>query len=133
MDQSATREPAATRDPDPPQVPLLRDRAIGIVATATVLALLYFGRDVLVPVTLAIILSLAVAPLVRALRRLGLGQTFSVPLTLCLVVAGRHIKAVSLLDLLLGARPRRADLFESSARQDQKRRSVTCMPGRAAK
>jgi predicted PurR-regulated permease PerM len=57
---------------------LLRDRAGGIVATATVLALLYLGRDVLVPVTLAVILSLAVAPLVRALRRLGLGQTFSV-------------------------------------------------------
>jgi predicted PurR-regulated permease PerM len=72
MDQSASRKP------DPPPVPLLRDRAVGIVATATVLALLYFGRDVLVPVTLAVILSLAVAPLVRALRRLGLGQTFSV-------------------------------------------------------
>jgi predicted PurR-regulated permease PerM len=72
MDQSASREP------DTPSAPLLRDHAGGIVATATVLALLYFGRDVLVPVTLAVILSLAVAPLVRVLRRLGLGQTLSV-------------------------------------------------------
>jgi predicted PurR-regulated permease PerM len=72
MDHSASREP------DPPPAPLLRDRAGGIVATATVLALLYFGRDVLVPVTLAVILSLALAPLVRALRRMGLGQTLSV-------------------------------------------------------
>jgi predicted PurR-regulated permease PerM len=56
----------------------MRDRALGIIATATVLALLYFARDVLVPVTLAIILSLLIAPLVRMLRRVGLGQTASV-------------------------------------------------------
>jgi predicted PurR-regulated permease PerM len=55
-----------------------RDRALGIIATATVLALLYFARDVLVPVTLAVILSLLIAPLVRGLRRIGLGQTLSV-------------------------------------------------------
>jgi predicted PurR-regulated permease PerM len=64
-----------------------RDRALGIVATATVLALLYFARDVLIPVTLAVILSLLIAPLVRALRRLGLGQTMSV-LAAALVLAG---------------------------------------------
>jgi predicted PurR-regulated permease PerM len=56
----------------------IRDRALGIVATAALLALLYFARDVLVPITLAIILSLLIAPLVRALRRIGLGQTLSV-------------------------------------------------------
>ena len=58
--------------------PLNRDRAIGIIAAATLLALLYFSRDVLVPITLAFILSLLIAPLVRALRRLGFGQTLSV-------------------------------------------------------
>ena len=66
---------------DVPAVPppaSIRDRALGIVATATLLALLYFARDVLVPVTLAFILSLLIAPLVRALRRIGLGQTLSV-------------------------------------------------------
>ena len=55
-----------------------RDRSLGIIATAAVLALLYFARDVLVPVTLAVILSLLIAPLVRVLRRIGLGQTLSV-------------------------------------------------------
>jgi predicted PurR-regulated permease PerM len=60
----------------PPATP--RDRANNILATGTVLALLYLGRDVLVPITLAIILSLLVAPLVRGLRRLRLGRTFSV-------------------------------------------------------
>ncbi len=48
------------------------------MATATLLALLYFARDVLVPITLAFILSLLIAPLVRGMRRLGLNQTFAV-------------------------------------------------------
>ena len=55
-----------------------RERALGIIATATVLAMLYFAREVLVPITLAFILSLLIAPLVRMLRRTGLGQTLSV-------------------------------------------------------
>src|ERR1700676_4271493 len=63
--------------PEPPPL-AIRDRALGIIATATVLALLYFARDVLVPITLAVILSLLMAPLVRALRHIGLGQTLSV-------------------------------------------------------
>ena len=48
------------------------ERALGNITTARVLALLYFARGVLVPITLAVILSLLIAPLVRALRRLGL-------------------------------------------------------------
>jgi predicted PurR-regulated permease PerM len=70
-------ESPASPVPDPS--PLAnRERALGIIATASVLALLYFARGVLVPITLAIILSLLIAPLVRVLRRLGLGQTLSV-------------------------------------------------------
>jgi predicted PurR-regulated permease PerM len=69
----------ATPDaPAIPPTPQIRDRAVGIIATSAVLALLYFARDVLVPITLAFILSLLIAPLVRALRRVGLGQTLSV-------------------------------------------------------
>jgi predicted PurR-regulated permease PerM len=65
--------------PAPGPAPLAtHERALGIITTATVLALLYFARGVLVPITLAVILSLLIAPLVRALRRLGLGQTGSV-------------------------------------------------------
>ncbi len=56
----------------------LRDRTLGIIATAALLAMLYFARDVLVPITLAFILSLLIAPLVRRLRRVGLNQTWSV-------------------------------------------------------
>ena len=55
-----------------------RNRALNILATAAVLGMLYLGRDVLVPVTLAVILSFLVAPMVRRLRRLGLGSSSSV-------------------------------------------------------
>jgi predicted PurR-regulated permease PerM len=79
--------------PAVPPAPPIRDRASGIIATATLLALFYFARDVLVPITLAFILSLLIAPLVHALRRLGLGQTLSVlaavlVLALCLAAIG---------------------------------------------
>ena len=69
--------PPVSSDRELPAAPA-GDRALGIIATATVLGLLYFARDVLVPVTLAFILSLLIAPLVRALRRIGFGQTWSV-------------------------------------------------------
>ena len=55
-----------------------RDRAGGIVAFGIVLTMLYYGRDVLIPLTLALMLSLLIAPLVRVLRRIGVGQTLSV-------------------------------------------------------
>ena len=55
-----------------------RDRAGGIIAFGIVLTMLYYGREVLIPLTLALILSLLVAPLVRVLRRIGAGQTLSV-------------------------------------------------------
>ncbi len=58
------------------------------MATATLLALLYFARDVLVPITLAFILSLIIAPLVRSMRSLGLNQTFAVLAAVLLLAAG---------------------------------------------
>jgi predicted PurR-regulated permease PerM len=64
-----------------PTVPKLTS---GAVLTATcVLGLLYFGRDVLEPLALALILSLVIAPLVRIFTRTGLGQ---LPATLISVV-----------------------------------------------
>lgn len=66
-------------------------RAITIIATATILALLYFGREVLVPVALALFLSLLMDPWVRLYRRLGLGHGPSVliaVLALVVIVVG---------------------------------------------
>jgi predicted PurR-regulated permease PerM len=81
---------SGSTDPNPSGTRSIRDRAMGIIGFATVLALLYVGRDVLVPFTVALMLGLLVAPLVRRFRHIGLGQTSSVlvaVLTLALVVA----------------------------------------------
>ena len=60
------------------QAQTVQTRVIGILGTGALLALLYFGREVLIPITLAVMLSLLVAPMIHALRRVGLGQTASV-------------------------------------------------------
>jgi predicted PurR-regulated permease PerM len=57
---------------------LLRDHSSRIVTAGIVLAILYLGRSVLIPLVLAVMLSLLVAPLVRALRRIRVGRTISV-------------------------------------------------------
>ncbi|MBV8047179.1 MAG: AI-2E family transporter [Paludibacterium sp.] len=67
-----------------------------IVATGVVLALLYLGRDVLIPITLAVMLSFLIAPLVRKLRHLGLPQSVAVcaavaALTVGLLFTGMEI------------------------------------------
>lgn len=66
------------QEPAPPLLTVVNQRAVTIIATAAILALLYFGKDVLVPVTLALILGLLIAPVVRGLRRVGVGHTSSV-------------------------------------------------------
>jgi predicted PurR-regulated permease PerM len=65
--------------------PLFKHLHAGSIVTATcVLGLIYVGRDVLEPLALATILSLAIAPLIRSLRRIGLPQF---PATLLSVLA----------------------------------------------
>ncbi|MBB5190406.1 putative PurR-regulated permease PerM [Silvimonas terrae] len=68
-----------------------------IMGTATVLGLLYFGRDVLIPITLAIILSLLIAPLIRWLRRVGFGQVGSI----VVAVSGLSV-ALTFVGLVIG-------------------------------
>jgi predicted PurR-regulated permease PerM len=50
------------------------NRAPGIIAFAVTLALLYLGRDILIPLALALMLSLLLAPLVRVFRGTGMTQ-----------------------------------------------------------
>jgi predicted PurR-regulated permease PerM len=72
---------------------LKRLTPLAVVAATCILALLYFGRDVLQPIALASILSLMIAPLVRQLRRRGrLGQ---MPATLIAVlIAASTVAAI---------------------------------------
>lgn len=61
----------------PPGVPGL----LGLTSTITAVVVvcgLYFGREVLIPITLAVLLSFLLAPLVSVLRRLRFGQLPSI-------------------------------------------------------
>ncbi|MFZ6675013.1 AI-2E family transporter [Undibacterium sp. Xuan67W] len=56
-----------------------------IVTVTCILALLHFGRDVLEPVALALILSLIIAPLINGLYRFGMGRVTATFASLLLV------------------------------------------------
>ena len=68
---------AAAPSPDPSRIMLL---------FVTVVATLYFGSEVLIPVTLALLLAFVLAPLVSLLRRLHLGKVLSVILGVVLAL-----------------------------------------------
>ncbi len=73
-----------------------RDRAGRIIAAGIILALLYVGRSVLIPLALAILLSLLLAPAVRILRRIGLGRAPAVLLS----VLGFGLVSIAVLVIL---------------------------------
>ena len=54
---------------------------MAVLVTATVIAILYFAREVFVPITLAVLLSFLLAPAARWLRRLRVGRITAVALT----------------------------------------------------
>jgi predicted PurR-regulated permease PerM len=68
----------------PAETPSLRS-LLTIAVSVVVVAGLYFGRSVLIPITLAMLLSFLLAPLVNLLRRMHLGRVPSV--LLAVVVA----------------------------------------------
>ena len=49
-----------------------------VLVAATIVAILYFAREVFVPITLAVLLSFLLAPAVRLLRRLRVGRVTAV-------------------------------------------------------
>ncbi|OJW24948.1 MAG: hypothetical protein BGO51_12450 [Rhodospirillales bacterium 69-11] len=73
--RQAGRTPATA----PPPAPTGGQDSLLLAIIATVAAL-YFAREVLIPITLAILLSFVLAPLVALLRRLRIGRTVSVML-----------------------------------------------------
>ena len=74
----------------------LRDPGNRIMSAGIVLVLLYVGRDVRIPLALAIMLSFLVDPLVRALRRIGIGRTPSVLIAVLTVAVSCMAVAVAL-------------------------------------
>jgi predicted PurR-regulated permease PerM len=59
---------------------------VGIEVAAIVVAALYFAREVLIPVTLAMLLSFILSPLVELLRQIWLGRILSVVLAVVLAL-----------------------------------------------
>lgn len=72
-----------------------RERASRIIAAGIILAPLYVGRPILIPLALAILLSLLLWPPVRALRRIGLGHVPAVLLSvLVFALSGAAVAAI---------------------------------------
>jgi predicted PurR-regulated permease PerM len=76
----------------------------GLITAIAVIAILYFGRAIFVPLTLALLLSFVLNPAAVLLRRLGLGRTLSILTVIfavsCLVlglsvVIGRQIAGLA--------------------------------------
>jgi predicted PurR-regulated permease PerM len=78
----------------PPEMPGMR-ALTSLIAGVVVICALYFGRAVLIPIILAVLLSFLVAPFVDLLRRLRLGQVPSV--ILAVLVALSVLMAVGAL------------------------------------
>lgn len=90
---------ARIKPPETPGVEGLITLAVGV----TVVAALYFAREILIPVTLAILLSFLVAPLANLLGRIRLGHVVSVLLavtmSLSVIVVIGAVIAAQITDL----------------------------------
>ncbi|MFC7610554.1 AI-2E family transporter [Teichococcus aestuarii] len=87
-----------------------------LAGAVVVVAGLYLGRDVLIPVTLAILLSLVLSPLVRLLRRAGLGRVGSVILAV-LVAIGVLVAAGIVIGAQLAELAQSLPLYQHSLQQ----------------
>ncbi|MGH7056700.1 MAG: AI-2E family transporter [Acetobacteraceae bacterium] len=91
-DHSPPLDAAAHPAPGPPPRGL-RSRAssqgvlTGVIVAVAAIATLYFGKDVLIPITLATLLGFVLSPLMEFLRRLWLGRVASALLAVVLAIA----------------------------------------------
>src|ERR1700761_7298945 len=76
------RRPTVVVPAETPGLSGLLTLAVGVVVVAG----LYLGRTVLIPITLAVLLSFLLAPIVNLLRRIHLGRVLSVLVTVVLAV-----------------------------------------------
>ena len=105
---------AAGATPAPSAAPDTKS-LIGLAVAAIVVAALYLAQDVLVPITLAVMLSFVLSPLTNLLRRFGLWRAPSVALSVLFALA-----IIGMLGTLIGSQaaglaadaPRYADQIE---------------------
>ena len=86
----------------PPSVPAASSpelrTLVAVVVGAVVVAALYVAQDVLIPMTLAVLLSFVLSPLVDLLRRIGLWRAPAVALSVLVALA-----AIGLIGTLIGS------------------------------
>src|SRR6195952_2691871 len=82
-DRMTERRPAAVTAAETPGLSGLLTLAVAVVVVAG----LYLGRTVLIPITLAVLLSFLLAPIVNLLRRIHLGRVFSVLVAVVLALS----------------------------------------------
>jgi len=102
-DENATDKTQALQAPEPsPGVPAASSpelrTLVAVAVGAIVVATLYMAQDVLVPITLAVMLSFVLSPLVDLLGRIGLWRAAAVALSV-LVALG----AIGMIGTLLGS------------------------------
>lgn len=106
------RRPATIAPAETPGLTGLLTLATGVVVVAG----LYLGRTVLIPITLAVLLSFLLVPLVNLLRRLHLGRVLSVMVAILLAL-GIILAAGTLIGTQIAALvqdiPRYADTVQS--------------------
>ena len=78
--------PSVTAPPKPVAPSTRPNASQAVTLFVMVVAILYFGKDVLLPVTLALLLAFLLAPLVALLRRIRLGRIPSVLLSVVLAL-----------------------------------------------
>jgi len=118
-----TTPPPTPAPPTPPApLPPAKFHAGGLVNGAVVLGLLYFGREVLVPITLAVLLSLLIAPLVRKMRRWVRSQVAAVlgaVLWLTLLAGGLTSVIVTQVVAIAGSLPQYEDTIRDKIKSVQ--------------
>ncbi len=76
------------RPPDAPRYLARASRALVVIATVAVAALLYFAREVFVPVALAVLFALVLSSTVEGLHRIRIPRAVSAFLMLLVIVSG---------------------------------------------
>src|SRR3954465_5625282 len=87
MEEAPRPRPGPENEIAPAETPTLASLMTLLVGVAAVAAL-YFGRDVFLPIVLAVLLAFVLAPFVDLMRRLRLGRVFSVIVAVLVALGG---------------------------------------------
>jgi predicted PurR-regulated permease PerM len=122
--------PPHARSPSRGVTPGIETVALSLVIAAVVIAFLYFGRAILVPLALASLLSFVLWPVIQILRKAKAGRVLSVLVAVSLSIAGvvglGAVMAVQVADLA-GELPR----YEANLRDKVRALKGASMPSRA--